>query len=120
MKQSIKEVRIAEDPLSYLRHLSRIVFGNMFDVAREFTKLFAGNPGCCSGSLLTNSSSFNLCAYLLSVLLFWGSGEIKTFVQLVLRHIFEPGPSLSVLGQCVSSIFDQCAEVRLVIYSSLS
>uniref|UniRef100_A0A914V189 Exocyst component Exo84 C-terminal domain-containing protein n=1 Tax=Plectus sambesii TaxID=2011161 RepID=A0A914V189_9BILA len=93
MKQSIKEVRIAEDPLSYLRHLSRIVFGTLLDVAREFTKLFAGNPGCCS------------------VLLFWGSGEIKTFVHLVLRHIFEPGPSLSVLGQCVSSIFDHCAEL---------
>jgi len=46
------------------------------------------------------------------VLLLWASGEMQTYVSLLLRHIFEPAPSLGVIGLCVDTVFAQCNHVR--------
>lgn len=56
MKSQIKELRLAEDPLSYHKHLTRIVFGTLADVAQEFARLFRDNDGCCAGVLFWNCS----------------------------------------------------------------
>ncbi len=50
IKQSLLEVRIAEDPLSYMRAILRIAFGNLSDVANDFQRLFSADPGCCAGN----------------------------------------------------------------------
>jgi len=93
IKHSTKDLKIADDPLSYLRQLTRVLFSNLNEVAREFVGLFAGNSGCCS------------------VLLLWGSGELRNYVNLVLRHVFDPGPSLAVIGQAVRMIMVHCEQL---------
>lgn len=93
MKEQVRELRLAEDPLSYLKRLTSIAFGNLADVAREFTKLFSGNVGCYS------------------VLMVWSSGELRTFVNLVVRHVIDPGPSLNVLGHSLRLLYANCEQL---------
>ncbi len=45
------------------------------------------------------------------VLMLWSSGELKTFVNLVVRHVIDPGPSLSVIGQSIRLIYANCEQV---------
>lgn len=63
---------------------------------------------CCFGIVLF------LTLNLFTVLLLWASGEMRYYVQLLLRHIFEPGPSLAVVGHCVQTLYRNCANVRNV------
>ena len=68
--------------MSYLRSLCGMVFGKLSEVARELPGLFAGSSGACA------------------VLVLWASGQLSDCVNQVVRHVMEPGPSLSVVGQC--------------------
>ena len=44
---------------------------------------------------------------------------MQTYVQLLLRHIFDPAPSLGVIGLCVDTVFAQCNHVRfMLIYAN--
>jgi len=70
--------------LSYVQELCRLVFGTVESVTKDVTKLF----------LPKNSS----CA---AVLALWASGELRVFVQQLVKAVLDAGPSLGVIAQCV-------------------
>lgn len=97
IKQAVRELKIVDVTLTFVQQLTRIVFTHLVDVGRDFAKLFADSPGCLAGSF----SESDLARMASLVLLVWESGELKNYVTQLLRHVFDPGPGLAVIGQCV-------------------
>ena len=93
VRVGVKELRIAEEPLSYVRSLCGMVCGSVGEVAREVPSLFAGESGC------------------IAMVVLWASGELRQCVELLLRHVVEPGPSLGVVAQSCKILLGQTRQL---------
>uniref|UniRef100_A0A915IHA0 Exocyst component Exo84 C-terminal domain-containing protein n=1 Tax=Romanomermis culicivorax TaxID=13658 RepID=A0A915IHA0_ROMCU len=84
IKHSIRELKIVDNPINYAQELTKIVFRNLIDVGKEFNKFFEHN-----NALYT----------------LWASGELKNYVNLIVRHVFDSTPAMLIIGKCVQNAY---------------
>lgn len=114
MKHSIRELKLIDDPLNYVHNLTRIVSYNLSEAGREFLRLFNNDAHCFSGKFLMNLFN-SVTRFFVLVLLLWASGELKNYVTLLVRHVFDSTTGLAIIGRCVRMAFEACAEVRNIL-----
>ncbi|KRZ95739.1 Exocyst complex component 8 [Trichinella sp. T8] len=88
IKYLVKELKLIDNPFSYVQQLNRLVCNTLAETVQEFRKLFADYPLC------------------FSVLILWASGEMKNYASLFIRHIFQSGLNLKATARCIKLAFE--------------
>ncbi|KAK0422869.1 hypothetical protein QR680_007836 [Steinernema hermaphroditum] len=91
IRASAKELTVSEEPLSYVKHVSRIFVKDICDVATEL------------------SQSYPTYACLV---LNWCVSELRFLLSLIRRHAIEAAPTTSVLAHTWRILMSECSQLQ--------
>ncbi|TKR95549.1 hypothetical protein L596_009701 [Steinernema carpocapsae] len=91
IRAAAKELTVSEEPLSYVKHVSRIFVKDICDVATELTQAYP--------------------SYACQVLS-WCCAELRLLLSLIRRHAIEAAPATSVLAHTWRILMTECSQLQ--------
>ncbi|XP_074109472.1 exocyst complex component Exo84 [Cotesia typhae] len=89
----LKRVKREGTVVPYVEQLSAIAFSNIFDMAKEFLKLFSPSMNCTSS------------------LIVWCSQEVKYLTSHLIKQLFIPQVTLGTLVECIHTVRSHCDQL---------
>ncbi|CAD6204344.1 GSCOCG00009931001-RA-CDS [Cotesia congregata] len=89
----LKRVKREGTVVPYVKQLSAIAFSNIFDMAKEFLKLFSPSMNCTSS------------------LIVWCSQEVKYLTSHLIKQLFIPQVTLGTLVECIHTVRSHCDQL---------
>uniref|UniRef100_A0A1I8ARD1 Exo84_C domain-containing protein n=1 Tax=Steinernema glaseri TaxID=37863 RepID=A0A1I8ARD1_9BILA len=91
IRASAKELTVSEEPLSYVKQVSRIFVKDICDVASELSQAYPGYA---------------------CLVLSWCCAELRLLLSLIRRHAIEAAPTTSVLAHTWRILMSECSQLQ--------